>query len=84
MSSDFSKYPKSDRRVILALAAIAVFCVGVLLVLNNKRPTGQPLPTEKRSDFAPPSQGGDGGGSAGSALHTFDPNTIDSATLVSF
>lgn len=84
MSSDFSKYPKSDRRVILALAAIAVFCVGVLLVLNNKRPTGQPLPTEKRSDYAPPSQGGDGGGSAGSALHTFDPNTIDSATLVSF
>lgn len=84
MSSDFSKYPKSDRRVILALAAIAVFCVGVLLVLNNKRPTGQPLPAEKRSDYAPPSQGGDGGGSAGADLHFFDPNTIDSATLVSF
>lgn len=80
--------PKQDRRVIIFLAAIAVFCVGVLLLLNN-RPTQplqtlpQPSPRGGSGNYAPP-LGGEGGGSGGSALHVFDPNTIDSASLVSF
>ncbi|MDO4994179.1 MAG: helix-hairpin-helix domain-containing protein [Bacteroidales bacterium] len=77
--------PKQDRRVIIFLAAIAVFCVGVLLLLNN-RPTQtlpQPSPWGGSGNYAPP-WGGDGGGSGGSAIHQFDPNTIDSASLVSF
>ena len=80
--------PKQDRRIILALAAIAVFCVGVLLILNN-RPTQtlqtppQPSPRGGSGNYAPP-LGGDGGGSGESALSPFDPTTIDSTTLVSF
>lgn len=77
--------PKQDRRVIIFLATIAVFCVGVLLLLNN-RPTQtlpQPSPRGGSGNYAPP-LGGEGGGSGGAALHVFDPNTIDSASLVSF
>lgn len=81
--------PKQDRRVIIFLAAIAVFCVGVLLLLNNKTPTPQPFPVREGSGYSEqtehstplPTSEGQGGGSA---LHVFDPNTIDSATLVAF
>ena len=82
MNSDFSKFSKSDRRVLLMLAAIAVFCVGVLLVLNNSRDL-PPSPSERgeepNGNVTPTLPKGDG-----RRLFPFDPNTIDSATLVSF
>ncbi len=82
MNSDFSKFSKSDRRVLLMLAAIAVFCVGVLLVLNNSRdlpPSSPERGEEPNGNVTPTLPKGDG-----RRLFLFDPNTIDSATLVSF
>ena len=82
MNSDFSKFSKSDRRVLLMLAAIAVFCVGVLLVLNNSRdlpPSSPERGEEPNGNVTPTLPKGNG-----RRLFPFDPNTIDSATLVSF
>lgn len=71
-------FRKSDRRAIVALGCIAVFCIGVLLVVD--RHSTQPVTaadgeamkdTEK---ITPPI--------SGISLRAFDPNTVDSLTLV--
>ncbi|MBQ6966143.1 MAG: helix-hairpin-helix domain-containing protein [Bacteroidaceae bacterium] len=83
---NFFYFPKSDRRAVVALGCIAVFCIGVLMVMDVLR--GQMSGSSDTvgengldeinatvdqifspSDFEP---------------HVFDPNTVDSLTLVHF
>lgn len=83
---EFFYFSKSDRRAIVALGCIAVFAVGVLMVvdaLNTNepeatKPTKCVLDEESTlatSAAAPP---------ASVPLHAFDPNTVDSLTLIGF
>jgi competence ComEA-like helix-hairpin-helix protein len=82
---DFFYFQKSDRRAIVALGCIAVFAIGVLMVV----PSPQPSPSEGEGDHAAcshrqtsrrdssPSQG-----ELERVSASFDPNTVDSLTLI--
>ncbi len=71
-------FRKSDRRAIVALGCIAVFCIGVLLVVD--RHSAPPVPAAEgeavrdAEKITPPI--------SGVSLRAFDPNTVDSLTLV--
>ena len=91
---DYFYFIKSDRNAIVAVGCVAVFCVGVL-VMVERRPSPQPIPEQSsptRSLF--PVMGRvtgveseqDGLPSDGDVFipHHFDPNTVDSMTLVGF
>ncbi len=89
MLKDYFYFRKSDRRAILALAAVAIVSIAAYALLRTSEPkTAQP--PHQQTTPAPPS---DAPGSpvetagevaAGAPLHVFDPNTVDSATLVGF
>lgn len=95
--SDFFYFRKEDRRVIVALAIVAVFCVGVMLVVNTFRSKDKSN-TTSAEHFTPDSimtQEGQTSVEGKDKTHAlsaersvriapFDPNTIDSATLVSY
>ena len=74
-----------DRRAIVALGCVAVFAIGVLMVVD--RPSPQPSPSMERVTGV--ESGPDGlsimeemsAGQRGS-LGTFDSNTVDSLTLI--
>lgn len=79
----FFYFSKSDRRAIVAVGCIVVFAVGVLMIVDALK-TDEPKAVEHTTDkdstmvaFAeePP---------ASVPLHVFDPNTVDSLTLVGF
>lgn len=77
---EFFYFAKGDRRAIVALGCIAVFCLGVLLVVDawsDKEIRNSPA-EEVEFDIK-----GTGEIVAGQ-LCAFDPNTVDSLTLVSF
>ena len=85
---DFFFFIKSDRRAIVALGCIAVFTIGVLMVVD--RPSPQPSPVMGREAMQDVGNEPDGlsimgemsAGQRGSA--SFDPNTVDSLTLIGF
>ncbi len=86
MWRDFLYFRKSDRRVIVVLAFAAVFCVGLMIgrkghLLRPGSPDVAGVATDSSRAASRP--GGDGP-AATAALHAFDPNTVDSATLVGF
>ncbi len=79
----FFYFSKSDRRAIVALGCIVVFAVGVLMVVDalktNEQEVTKPVVDEDCplivSVEEPP---------ATVSLHAFDPNTVDSLTLIGF
>lgn len=98
---DYFYFIKSDRRAIVALGCVAVFAIGVLMVVD-RRPSPQPSPVMGRERLRVGEQssgmtmrdvgnGPDGlpimgemsAGQRGSFV-TFDPNTVDSLTLIGF
>lgn len=77
---DILYFMKGDRRAVVALGCIGVFCVGVLMVVD--RPSSQPSPSMEREAMqgveSTPNE------RSGVVLQTFDPNTVDSLTLIGF
>lgn len=75
---DFFYFPKGDRRAIVALGCIIVFAMGVLMVTDAWKGKTAPSETlvskEEKSKNIPPI--------SGKGLYAFDPNTVDSLTLV--
>lgn len=81
---DFFYFTKGDRRAIVALGCIAVFAIGVLMLVERRRPSPQPSPYMERVTSVKSEQ--DGLPSDGNVFfpHHFDPNTVDSLTLIGF
>lgn len=83
---DILYFMKGDRRAVVALGCIGVFCVGVLMVVD--RPSPQPSPYMEREEAmrgignepGGESEGEMSAGQRGSG--SFDPNTVDSLTLI--
>ena len=82
----FLYFMKGDRRAVVALGCIAVFCVGVLMVVDKLslqssssigRDTMQGVGREP--DALPGEEM-----SNGQKVSVFDPNTVDSLTLIGF
>lgn len=71
---DFLYYSNSDRRSIVIIALIAVVLVGVLVVSAPK--SGGVAAVEAEADSTEQTQT--------VALHEFDPNTVDSLSLIGF
>lgn len=71
---DFLYYSNSDRRSIVIIALIAVVLVGVLVVSAPK--SGGDAAVEAEADSTEHT--------APVALHAFDPNTVDSLSLIGF
>lgn len=91
---DFFYFIRSDRRAIFAIFCIAVFCAGVVCVVNSidrdvdarKMENVEDAIKKVRLREGAAENGGRGGlaSSAHATLHAFDPNDVDSLTLVSF
>ena len=83
--NDLLYFIKSDRRAIVALGCIGVFCVGVLIVVDRGAST-QPSPSKDTMQVAdkPNILPKDGKTFEGQKLSSFDPNTVDSLTLISY
>lgn len=82
----FLRMRKGDMRAVLALAFIAVVCAVVLVVVkkngdgaNAETDTATPSQQANVKDGNPASVA-----SCESVLHSFDPNEVDSLTLISF
>ena len=95
--SDFFYFRKEDRKVIVTLAIIAIFCVGVMLVVNAFKSKDEPKKASALAENIMPNSNNKEEGVSkseddeeslaepkASKLFAFDPNTIDSTTLVSF
>ena len=93
--SDFFYFRKEDRKVIVVLAIIAIFCVGVMLVVNAFKSKDEPKKASALAENIMPNSIHKEEGVSNSEeeslsepkasnLFAFDPNTIDSTTLVSF
>ena len=93
--SDFFYFRKEDRKVIVVLAIIAIFCVGVMLVVNAFKSKDEPKKASTLAENIMPNSIHNEEGVSNSEeeylsepkaskLFAFDPNTIDSTTLVSF
>lgn len=85
---DYFYYRKSDRRAIVALGCIAVFVIGVLMVVDGRRLSPQPSPVMGKENMR-----GVGNEPDGLPIEeemsvrqrvAFDPNTVDSLTLIGF
>lgn len=77
---DFFYFPKHHRRTIVLLGSIAVFCLGVIVVIDATKGS---VDTEARTDKQ---RSGENNVSAEkeASICFFDPNTVDSITLVNF
>ena len=71
---DFLYYSNSDRRSIVIIALIAVVLVGVLVVRESNSSGAAVVEAEADSTEQ----------TAPIALHEFDPNTVDSLSLIGF
>lgn len=73
-------FPKCDRRAIVALGCIVVFAIGLLMLVEAwKEKDGQsdhPASMEQNHKITSPI--------SEQSLQTFDPNTVDSLTLINF
>ena len=82
----FLYFMKGDRRAVVALGCIAVFCVGVLMVvdrlslLSSPSMGGETIQSVGRESDALPGEEK----SNGQKVSVFDPNTVDSLTLIGF
>ncbi len=87
MLSDFLYFSKYDRRSIVMLALLAVVCIATLLIMRSNRPdeptTEEALPAESTDSLAH-SAAEEQQPKRSVTMKEFDPNTVDSATLVSF
>ncbi len=87
MLHDFLYFSKYDRRSIVVLALLAVICVATLLIMRSNRPEApteeEVLPTES-TDSLNHSAADEQQSERSVTMKEFDPNTVDSATLVSF
>ena len=91
---DYFYFQKSDRRAIVALGCIAVFCIGVLMMVNGRRPSPQSSAVVGREALQGVGSKQDGlpiGGESKGEMSagkrraaSFDPNTVDSLTLIGF
>lgn len=82
----FLYFMKGDRRAVVALGCIAVFCVGVPMVvdrlslLSSPSMGGETIQSVGRESDALPGEEK----SNGQKVSVFDPNTVDSLTLIGF
>lgn len=77
----FFYFRKSDRKGIVALGCIAVFALGVLMVLDRmeeQKEQSMDTPMFVADDHNRPLS------VSKKRLHVFDPNTVDSLTLIQF
>lgn len=77
----FFYFRKSDRKGIVALGCIAVFALGVLMVLDRmeeQKEQSMDTPVFVADDHNRPLS------VSKKRLHVFDPNTVDSLTLIQF
>lgn len=88
---DYFYFQKSDRRAIVALGCIAVFCIGVLLMVNRPSPQSSPIMGREALGVGRVPDGLPIGGESEGKMSTgqrgyasFDPNTVDSLTLIGF
>ncbi len=79
-------FSKSDRRSIIALAFLAVVCVATLLIMNAYEAENKGKSEDNIAQADSTALGTDSTGQPNLAytMAEFDPNTVDSATLVSF
>ena len=80
---DYFYFIKSDRRAIVALGCVAVFAIGVLMVVD-RRPSPQPSPSMERVTGVESEQDGLPLEDDKIIPRHFDPNTVDSLTLIQF
>ena len=77
---DFLYFMKSDRRAIVALGCIAVFAIGVLMLVDAWK--GKEKETKAEEKVTVNVEQKEERGEV--VLRTFDPNTVDSLTLIGF
>ena len=77
---EFFYFMKSDRRAIVALGCIAVFCVGVLMLMDAWKGKEKEVKAEEKVilNVERKEERGE------VVMRMFDPNTVDSMTLVGF
>ena len=77
---DFFYFSKSDRRAIVALGCIAVFAIGVQMLVDawgrNEEQSESLASMEQKPGITP--------SISEKRQHSFDPNTVDSLTLIGF
>lgn len=91
---DFLYFGKADRRAIFAILAIAVFCIGIVCIIDSLERNSEEDKSVGAKAASVKGESGSGeaygygekglNGEGKVALHEFDPNTVDSAALVSF
>lgn len=84
MFNDFFYFPKSDRRAIILLAITAVCCIAVDSHRCSKNGKGEDIHVEEEIQTVKQTDVVVSNKEKTISLHSFDPNTVDSATLVSF
>ena len=77
---DFLYFMKSDRRAIVALGCIAVFAIGVLMLVDAWK--GKEKETKAEEKVTVNVEQKEERGEV--VLRTFDPNIVDSLTLIGF
>lgn len=77
---EFFYFMKSDRRAIVALGCIAVFCVGVLMLMDAWKGKEKEVKAEEKVilNVERKEERGE------VVMRAFDPNTVDSLTLIGF
>ncbi len=77
---EFFYFMKSDRRAIVALGCIAVFCVGVLMLIDAWKGKEKEVKAEEKVilNVERKEERGE------VVMRAFDPNTVDSLTLIGF
>ncbi len=86
MLRDFLYFSKYDRRSIVVLALLAVICVATLLIMRGYReeePPAEAATQAVKSDSLNHSAAEERLSERSITMKEFDPNTVDSATLVS-
>lgn len=84
---DYFYFPKCDRTAILALGCIAVFAIGVLMICDAlKSGDADSAATQDvhQATFKAAEEPVSSHKDSEPALHAFDPNMVDSMTLISF
>jgi len=87
MFDEFMKYSKGDRRVIIILFCLATILVSTLLVLDiiqNSKLAEQGVTSDSQRNISSSSNKRSKGVNKTFTPHAFNPNTIDSLSLVSF
>ena len=80
---EYFYFQKSDRRAIVAIGSIAVFAIGVQLVVDALK-TKETVETRAVLEDRELLGSSVGKSQQSVTIHVFDPNTVDSLTLVGF